>query len=68
VRESRCAKWCRLRRNCRLRSHLTVVCWNAAVMLGKLQLWLLDLDNKVDVVAIQEAQFAAKPTVRLNGF
>jgi exonuclease III len=46
-----------------------VVSWNAAGLRGKiseLQLWLLD--NKVDVVAIQEAQFAAKRTVRLNGF
>jgi hypothetical protein len=66
VRELRCAKWCRYRRNCRLRSHLTVVCWNAAGLRGKaseLQLWLID--NKVNVVAIQEVEFAAKRTVRL---
>jgi exonuclease III len=46
-----------------------VICWNVAGLHGKaseLQLWLLE--NKVDLVAIQEAQFSAKRTVRLNGF
>ena len=56
---SRRVKIRRYRHNCRVRSRLLLVSWNAEGVLnniGELSRWLLD--KKVDVAALQEAQLA----------
>ena len=56
---SRRAKNRRYRHNCRVRSRLLLVSWNAGGVLtkiGELSRWLSD--EKVDAAALQEAQLA----------
>ena len=65
---SRRAKNRRYRHNCRVRSRLTMIGWNAEGLRTKIQelsRWLSDI--KADVVAVQEAQLAGG-TISVPGY
>ena len=68
-RQCRREKNRRYRRNCRVRSRLLVMSWNAEGLRKKTletARWLSD--NKVDVVAIQEAQMPAGKFINIPGY
>ena len=68
-RSRRAKKNRRYRKNCRVRSRLLVMSWNAEGLRKKtleVQRWLSD--NRVDVAVIQEAQLPAKKNIALPGF
>ncbi|KAF0303168.1 RNA-directed DNA polymerase from mobile element jockey [Amphibalanus amphitrite] len=66
---SRRAKNRRYRANLKTRSRLQIACWNAEGLrrkLTELQGWLSE--SKIDVIAVQEAQFSASSLTEIPGF